>query len=130
MPLINIASVNIPNWQGSLSNISLRIYANASFTASSGNIVPKTVLTNLPSLGTFYVSLPCSISGTELTIPATTLESTTDSPDNPDATFTAMLWDGASNKPIQTLGTVDHFAVPPSPAFTTWNALFTSEANQ
>ena len=36
MPIISIASVTIPNWQGNTTGVSLRIYANAPFTAQSG----------------------------------------------------------------------------------------------
>lgn len=128
MPLITIASVTIPNWQGSASGVSLRIYANQSFTAQSGKIVPRSMLTNPPSLGTFFDSTACTVSAGSLEIPAITLESTVDSPDNPDVTYSAVLWDGSSGQPIQTFGTTGQFAVPAAPVDTTWADVFAAGA--
>jgi hypothetical protein len=126
MPLITIAAVTIPNWQGAAANVSLRIYANDSFTAQSGAIVPQTVLTNAPSLGTFFKTVPCSIASGALTIPLLTLESTVDSPDNPDATYAAVFWDEASQQLIQPFGTESEFSLPVTTP-TTWSAIFTAE---
>ena len=130
MPLITIASVTVPNWQGSASGVSLRVYANQSFTAQSGNIVPKSVLSNLASLGTFFDSTACTVSAGSLTIPAVTLESTVDSPDEPGATYSAVLWDGASGQPIQTFGTQGSFPVQSTPTNTTWAAIFSAGADE
>jgi hypothetical protein len=38
---ITIASVTIPGWQGNSTGVQLRIYTNASFTAASGTLYPK-----------------------------------------------------------------------------------------
>jgi hypothetical protein len=130
MPLITIASVDIAGWQGNASGISLRIYANQSFTAQSGDIIPRSVLANPASLGTFFKSVACTVASGVLTIPAVTLDSTVDSTDNPDATYSAVFWDGTSNLPIQTFGHRGQFPVPVSPTPTTWAALFATEANQ
>ena len=132
MPLITIASVAVPNWQGNTSAIALRIFTNEPFTAQSGTIYPATVHANLKAagLGTFFGSFSCSVSSTILTIPAITLDSTADSPDNSGATYSAVLWDGASGQPIQPFGSATSFSLPPSPVSTTWAAIFTnSEAN-
>ena len=129
MPLITIASVTIPGWQGNTAGVSLRIYANAPFTAESGTIYPQSVMTNPISLGTFFQSYACTVASGALTIPAVELDSTVDSPDNPDATYSAVLWDGASGQPIQQFGTRSQFTLSPSPTSTTWAAIFTAEAD-
>lgn len=130
MPLISIASVSIPNWQGNTSGVSLRIYANAPFTAQSGTTYGLGSQNNPASLGTFFQSEPCTVSGGLLVVPAFTLDSTTDSPDNPAATYTAMLWDGASGQPVQSFGTFAAFALPATPASTTWPQIFLTEATE
>lgn len=129
MSLITIASVTVSGWQGNTSGVSLRIYTNADFTAATGTFYPRTVPDNLKSagLGTFYQSYPCTVANGALTIPAVSVDSTTDSTDNPASTYSAVLWDGTSGKPIQTFGTSSSFALPPTPAATTWAAIFTGE---
>lgn len=129
MPLITIASVTVPGWQGNTSGVSLRIYANASFTAESGTLYPRSVLANPASLGTFFQSIACTVSDGALTIPEVQIDSTVDSPDNPDVTYSAVLFDSSSGKPIQSFGTDSQFTVSPSPTSTTWAAIFTAEAD-
>lgn len=126
MPLVTISSIAVPSWQGNTTGIYLYVYNNASFTAESGTYYPKTEWMNLPhggssSLGTFYQSFPCTVSGTTLTIPQLQLDSTSDSPDNPGATYSAVLWDGTTTQPIQSWGTsAAQFGVSPTPTSTTW----------
>jgi hypothetical protein len=131
MPQITIASVTLPDWQGN-SEVSLLIYTNEDFTAQSGNIHPKSVQTNPLSLGTFFRNVPCDTTTTpgSLIIPAVTLDSTVDSPDNPGATYSAVLWDVVSGKPIQNFGTTGQFAVPATPTPTTWATIFAGEADE
>jgi len=130
MPLITIAAVTIPNWQGNATGIVLRLYANESFTAQSGSFYPRGVQCNPASLGTFFQAVTCSVVGGALTIPSFTLDSTTDSPDNPDASYSAVLWDSASGKPVQSYGTFAAFALPAEPTPTTWSAIFLAEATE
>lgn len=138
MASISIASVTISGWQGNLSGVELLIYTNQSFTAESGNIYPQSSRCAPVSLGTFYQSYSCYVTPAgsspptpaTITIPEVVLDSTTDSPDNPDATFSAVLWDSASGRQIQTFGTFPSFSLDPSPTSTTWAAIFTSEADQ
>jgi hypothetical protein len=126
MALITIASVTIPGWQGNSSGVDLRIYTNESFTAATGTLYPQSVRQNLASLGTFFQSSVCTVSGGSLTVPAITIDSTTDSPDNPDATYSAVLWDTTTNLPLQNFGTFASFALAPTPTSTTWAAIFTA----
>ena len=130
MAAITIATVTIPNWNnGPVTGVALYVYCNAAFTASDGTIVPQTQRPNVTTgLGTFFQIEICTTSGSSLVVPAITLESTTDSPDNPNATYSAVLWDTNSNQFIQTFGTFTNFSLPNSPTSTTWDAVFTANA--
>lgn len=132
MALVTIQSATIPNWQGASDTVALFILVNASFTAATGTIYPATHRDHLPyggrqSIGAFYLSAACTVSGNNLTIPAIELDSTEDSPDNPSATFSAVLWDTSVGQPIQPFGTFPAFALAPSPTPTSWAVIFEAE---
>lgn len=133
MPLISIASLTLPSWQGVGNNVSLFVFINSSFTAESGTYCPVTIRENLPyggrqSTGTFYLAYPCTVSGGALTIPALSLDSTTDSPDNAaGATYSAVFWDASVGNIIQPFGTFESFPLPSTPTSTTWAAIFSTE---
>src|SRR5882762_6728165 len=114
MPLITISTATIPGWSGNTSGVALRIYTNADFTAQTGTIYPKSIPAN-GSLGTFFQSYACAVSGGSLTIPIVTLDSTVDSPDNPGASYAAMLWDTTTGKAIQPFGTFSKFSLLATP---------------
>ena len=130
MPQITIAALNVPNWQGNTSGISLRIYANAPFTAESGTVYGMGVQNNPGALGTFFQSIACTVSNGALQIPQFTLDSTADSHDNPTATYSAILWDGSSGQKIQSFGTFAAFALAANPNPTTWAQIFLAEATE
>lgn len=125
MASISIASISVPNWQGNSSGIQLRIYANCSFTAQSGTFYPLGNVHASPNAGQFYQLYACTVSSGSLVIPAVTLDSTADSPDDPSATYSAYLWDSNTGKLIQSFGTFGAFSLSPSPTSTTWAAIFT-----
>lgn len=128
MALITIATVTVPNWQGNTSGIVLRIYVNQSFTAATGTIYMQTVNANASSgLGTFFQANDCTVSGTELEIPAITLDSTTDGLDNQSSSYSAVLWDSTSGKMIQPFGTYSKFTLSATPTSITWAQIFTGE---
>ncbi len=111
MALITISSVTIPNWQGNLTGVQLRLYNNEGFVAETGTIYPKSVVSNSAIIGTFYQEYACTVSplsppteNSTLTIPDIITDSTTDS-SNPTATYTAELWDSISGRGIQSIGT-------------------------
>jgi len=126
VPQISIASVNVPGWSGATSGISLRIYANQYFTAWDGTPIEQTVPKNASSgLGSFFKSYACTVDGSgNITIPAVTLPSTVDSPDNPSATYTALFWDATLNQNVQIFGTFASWPLLASPSATTWAAIF------
>ena len=129
MSQVTIASATIPNWQGNTLGVVLRIYNNASFSAQSGTIYPQSMLTNPAGLGTFFQAFTCTVSGGSLVIPAITLDSTTDSPDNPQATYTAVIYATSSGQPVQTFGTTPTFYLNPAPTSTTWQAIYAAEGS-
>jgi len=124
MASITISNIAIPNWQGNTQGVQLRVFTNGSFTASNGNVNPATFQSNPASLGTFFRTYTCSVSGSTLTVPTVTLDSTTDSIDNPSASYSAVLFDTNSGKPIQPFGTYTSFSLSPSPTSTTWGNIF------
>jgi len=122
MALITIASVSIPNWD--LSNdVALRIYALQPFIAADGAIISA----GLPSedstqSGNFFQSVACSLSGQTLTIASCTLESTTDSLDNPSALYGAYFYTNEGQR-IGAFAEFAAFVLPASPTSTTWKAI-------
>jgi hypothetical protein len=72
--------------------------------------------------GDFYIQSACTVSGNTLTIPAISLDSTTDSPDNPSARYSAFLVDTSTGDTIQAFGS--SFSLSPDSASTTWPAIF------
>lgn len=131
MAQVAIGSVTLSGWSGLTTGVALYVFCNDAFTGSDATPVPKTVRENVKNgLGAFYQSFGCTVTQGQLAIPAVTLQSTVDSPDNPGATYSAVLWDQNSNQQIQSFGTFASFAVSPTPATTTWAAIFSGEANQ
>jgi len=114
-----IESISLANWQGT-SNVSLQICCDRSFVGSSGAIIQKS------SDRTFFTLQACSISGTTLTIPAITIESTVDSVSNPYALYTAYFYDAALCERLTMFGGCS-FPVPATTT-TTWATIF-SEVN-
>jgi hypothetical protein len=115
MASIVISSVTIPGWEGNTTGVQLRIYTNPGFTAQSGTLSPLSAVINPASRGTFFQSYACKVSSGELGIPQVQIDSTTDSPDNPDANYSAVLSDSTTGKLIQSFGTESTFTIPPSP---------------
>ena len=131
MSQVTIDSVTLSGWSGLTTGVALYVFCNDDFSGSDGTLVPKTLRENVKNgLGAFYQSIACTVSQGQLVIPEVTLESTADSPDNPSATYSAVLWDQNSNQQIQSFGTFASFAVTPTPTATTWAAIFSGEADQ
>jgi hypothetical protein len=117
---ISISSVALSDWQGG-STVALRIKIGATFTSLAGNIWLKT-MDSPAGQGDFYIQSACTVSGNTLTIPAISLDSTTDSPDNPSARYSAFLVDTSTGDTIQAFGS--SFSLSPDSASTTWPAIF------
>lgn len=128
MPVISIAATTIQDWDTSYgSDVVLRIYPLASFLTSD---TPPVMIQGGPlnvqdaeSCQNWYSAAYPTLAGTVLTIPATALYSTTDSPDNPSATYAAALfsrWEGIF---IDWFFEFSSFFVPASPTSTTWAAI-------
>lgn len=121
MAQITITTTTINIWQGVGDSIALFVLVNAPFTSSDGGMYPATVERHLPyagrpASGTCYFSVACEVGGggSTLTIPAITLPSTTDSPDNPATSYSALLWDTAAGAPLQQFGTFSRWTLQPS----------------
>lgn len=90
---ITVSSYSVPNWQYG-APASVRIYVNSTFIDSAGILHVAQATGGL----NFYQSLTCSVSGTTVTLPSFTIASTTDSPTNPSATYSFILYSGTIRK--------------------------------
>ncbi|HMF57463.1 MAG TPA: glycosyl hydrolase family 28-related protein, partial [Pyrinomonadaceae bacterium] len=113
---ITISSKTVPNIQWGGTTATLRIYSSQNFMASDGT----PVLAGTVGSTDVYLPISCTISGTTLTVPSFTLQSTLDGADRTDALYTAVFYDSRGNQKSILLG---NFAVPATPATTTWDAL-------
>jgi hypothetical protein len=122
MAVITIASAALADWDLS-SDVQLRIYAQQPFTALDGTLVPQgSPSEDASQNNNFFQSVACTLSGTTLTIAACTLESTTDSPDNPGALYSAWLFTTEGQR-IAPFHEFQSFSLPASPTSTTWAAI-------
>ena len=122
MAQINIALVAIPNWELG-PDVLLRIYALQSFVAADGIIVAAgNPSEDAAQNCNFFQSVACTLAGTTLTIAACTLESTTDSQDNPSATYGAWFYTTEGQR-IGAFAEFATFSLPALPASTTWKAI-------
>jgi len=117
MATITVATKNFLNWTHGGTAATLRIYALQSFFTSGGNYIPQSNV----STGDCYKSVNCTISGTTLTIPEITIDSTNDST-NKTAQYVAFFYDENSIKRNLWLGIP--FKVPYQTTSTTWDSIF------
>ena len=119
---VTIAATAVPNWQRD-NDVVLRIYALASFVAADGTeIVGGDTSMDSSSNSNWFQSLACTITNNQMHIPAVTLPSTTDSVDNPQAAYCALLFTTEGDL-ISPYGQFVRFVLPPLPASTTWAAI-------
>lgn len=122
MASIAIASVTLPNWELG-PDVQLRIYALQSFIAADSSIIAAgTPSEDASQNNNFFEGVACTVSGTTLTIAACTLESTTDSLDNPAATYGAYFYTTEGQR-IGGFGRFSNFCLPSAPTSTTWAAI-------
>jgi hypothetical protein len=121
MPLITIASVNVPNWQRD-SDVELRAFADKSFAASDGTLIVKgDPSEDQERSDNWFLRGTCSLAGSTLTVNSLELYSTTDS-DQPDARWQAWFFT-AEGERIGPFGEFQRFALPETPTATTWAAI-------
>ena len=127
MASITIATVNIPNWELT-SDVQLRVYALDSFEAADGTLVVAGVPSEDSSQNNnFFQAVSSTLSGSTLTIASVTLESTTDSLDNPAARYGAYFFT-TEGQFIGAFGEFASFSLPSSPTSTTWAAIAIAQA--
>ncbi|GEM_PF-5690960 len=114
---VTISSTTIENIQYGGSTCTLKIWANSNFFTSGG----LAVLGGAVGSDNVYKSVACTISGTTLTIPSLTIDSTTDSIDKPTAVYTAVFYDSTGRRRDVYLSNfrVSHSLAPT----TTWGAI-------
>ena len=127
MATITIAAVSVPNWELG-SDVQLRIYALESFVSADGDLNPAGVPSEDSSQNdNFYQAVACTLSGTTLSIAGCTLESTTDSLDNPAAKYGAYFFT-AEGQNLGAFAEFAAFALPAAPTSTTWAAIAEAQA--
>jgi hypothetical protein len=119
---VTIAATSVPNWQRD-SDVVLRIYALTSFIAADGTIVVGGNTSQDASLNdNWFANYTCTVSSGNLSIPAVTLPSTTDSLDVPSAVWSAAFFT-VEGEFIAPFGQFARFPLTPSPSSTTWAAI-------
>jgi len=122
MASISIAAISIPNWELG-SDVQLRIYPLQSFIAADDTIEAAGIPSEDSSQSdNFFLPVACTLSGTTLAIASCTLESTTDSLDNPSATYGAYFYTTEGQR-IAAFGEFASFVLPSAPTNTTWQAI-------
>lgn len=118
MSAVIVEAVNSPTiyrWPGSTAF--LRIYCNSAFFNSTGAFIGQG---NAASVNSYYLQVLCTVVGNVLYIPSFQIDSTTDSPTNPAATYTAVLFTSNGARVGNFLA---NFGVPQIPANQTWMSL-------
>lgn len=114
---VTVTTFTIPNWRYGGTTAKLRLYASALWTDSAG--VPH--LGGLSGSNTgFYQEVNLTISGSTVTVPQFTTQSTLDSLDVPTVKITAILFD---NRGVRHDTLFANWVVPASPTTTTWPIL-------
>lgn len=90
---VTISSFTIPNYNGGGATATLKIQANDTFLTSLGTTVTR----NYTRSGQFYLTVNCTVSGTTITVPSFTLDSTTDS-SVPNATYNGILFNSTGGR--------------------------------
>jgi len=120
---ITISSQTVPNIRWGGTTATLRIYSSQNFIASDGT----PVLSGTVGTTNIYQSVSCTISGSTLTVPSFTLQSTLDGANRTDARYTAVFYDSHGSQKSILLG---NFYVPSTPTTTTWSELAVTNASQ
>jgi len=112
---ITVNPITVSSWRYPMvQGIKVRIYPNNTFLTSDGSLVKRGQV----GVSQWYKEYSCTVSGTNVTLPTMTLDSTTDS-DVPSASYTAIFFDSKGNK-IDTY--YNAFRVPSTYGSTvTWN---------
>jgi hypothetical protein len=103
---ITVSSQQVQNVQTSVTE--LRIACNHAFISSDNKPIQQSSLAN----GTFYQSVPVTMSGTTATIATFILDSTTDGRNFVASRYSAAFFDADGNK-VATYEPFTNFAVPP-----------------
>lgn len=122
MATITITTEDVTNWAYGGSSAYLRIFPLQTFLPSGST---STIQQGSVSRETWYKSVTCSVTGTTLTIPETTLPATTDS-NVPTAQWLAIFYSNVSGVVTKREAYLGRsFRLPHTPTTTTWAAILT-----
>lgn len=92
---VTIAGQSFAGYNYGGATATVRFYASDTFTTTAGDVIGAG---QVGSSAGFFRSMSCTVAGTTLTCPAVTLPATTDSPDLPQARWTAVLFDAQGTR--------------------------------
>lgn len=100
---VTVQTTTIPNYQRGGATATIRVYATENFFSEG--------VEYQAGLGYFYKEVPCTVSGSTVSVPPFTLASTTDSTVD-TAKYVALLYDSTGSR-VTTLMSGQEFGVPP-----------------
>lgn len=106
MAVITVTQYVVPDWRGP-TTVELRIYCNNGFLTSDG----KTIQAGSPDGNQNYLTVACSVVGTNLTIAQFNIDSTTDGQDSHTSRYSAVFFDTSTGQKIQTFDLFGAFTV-------------------
>lgn len=93
---VTVSASTLSNWRYGTANVALRVYASDNFVASTG----ATVMGSPVGSGGFYKIIGCTVNSGVVTIPAFTIDSTTDGSDKTHVSYTFIFYEGNTRRDI------------------------------
>lgn len=118
MANVAIDPVVIHDWHYAGTAFTLRIFSDRSFVALDESVVPGRGDNN-----EFYREYTIAVAGTDAAIPAVTLASQTDAPNERNSRYSAFFYVDGVEKDMYLASSLGAFQVPATPVTTNWNAL-------
>lgn len=121
---ITITGLSVQGWRGG-ATCSIRVFANNTFHDSAGNLIVGAATDSKQ----FYLPVlqpTCTVSGNTVTVGSFVLPATTDSIDNPNATYSLAVFEGTGNTAVKRItATPATFRVPHELTPLTWSKIVT-----
>jgi len=115
---VTVSQITIPNWQAGGSTAELRVYSDKSFYASDGTFIPATRVDSR----TAYITVTCTVAGTNVTCPQIAMQTTDDGTDRQDARYTVRLYTD-TGKPTEVFLLINAVVPSTQAPNTTWTAI-------
>jgi hypothetical protein len=90
---VTVSSLAVTGWRFPMTAVKVRVYPNNTFLTSEGELIQKGEV----GRSAWYREYNCTVTGSQITLPAMTLDSTDDS-DVPAASYSAIFFDAKGNR--------------------------------